>query len=216
MGRARTRVKICGLTREEDVRSACALGADAVGFVCYPRSARYVGPGRLARLAAAAAPLVTPVLLFVNAGREEIGAALAQVPLALLQFHGDEDPGFCASFGRPYLRAVAVASEVDLVNCERAYADARAVLADTPGENYGGSGQTFDWGKLPPPARRALPLILAGGLDAGNVGAAIERVRPYAVDVSSGVESERGIKSVDRMREFLEAVRRADSLSAEA
>jgi phosphoribosylanthranilate isomerase len=212
----RTRVKICGLTRAEDVRAACALGADAVGFVCYPGSPRYVEPARLAPLAAAAGPFVTPVLLFVNAGREEVSAALSLVPMALLQFHGDEGPRFCASFGRPYVRAVAVAAGVDLVDFERTYAGARALLADSPGAGFGGSGQRFEWGRLPPPDRRALPLILAGGLDSGNVGGAIEQVRPYAVDVSSGVESERGIKSVDRMREFLMAVRRADAQSKEA
>ncbi len=212
----RTRVKICGLTRVEDVRAACALGADAVGFVCYAGSARFVEAGRLRPLAAAVMPLVTPVLLFVNAQREEVAAALVAVPQAVLQFHGNEDPAFCASFERPYLRAVAVGAGVDLLDSERRYPSACALLADAPGPAFGGSGQSFDWGRLPPPGARALPLILAGGLDADNVAAAVAQVHPYAVDVSSGVELERGIKSVDRMRSFLAAVRRADTVNGAA
>jgi phosphoribosylanthranilate isomerase len=209
--RGRTRVKICGMTRGEDVQAACLLGADAIGFVCHPASPRYVEPARLPALAAAAAPLVTPVLLFVNAGREAIAAALAAVPLAWLQFHGDEDAAFCSSFGRPYLRSVALAAGVDLLEFERRHPRACALLADAPSAAFGGSGRTFDWKLVPAREERKLPLFLAGGLDAENVGAAMAQVRPYAVDVSSGVELERGVKSVDRMRSFLAAVRRADA-----
>jgi phosphoribosylanthranilate isomerase len=209
----RTRVKICGLTRIEDVQAACALGADAVGFVCYAGSPRHVAPEQLARLAAGVAPFVTPVLLFVNAAADAVRAALAVVPHALLQFHGDEEHEFCRSFGRPYLRAVAVGTGVDLLNCERQYPSAAAVLADAPSAAFGGSGQTFDWDRLPAPAERTLPLVLAGGLQPDNVGAAIGRVRPHAVDVSSGVEQARGVKSVERMRSFLAAVRRANDES---
>jgi phosphoribosylanthranilate isomerase len=208
---ARTRVKICGLTREQDVRAACALGADAVGFVCYAPSPRYVAPQRLAELAAAVAPFVTPVLLFVNAPAEQIRAALAAVPQALLQFHGDESAPDCAAYGRPYLRAVALGPGVDLLDWQIAFSSACALLADAPSDAYGGSGETFDWGRVPGPDRRRLPLILAGGLQADNVAAAIARVRPHAVDVSSGVEQARGIKSVERMQRFVEAVRRADA-----
>jgi phosphoribosylanthranilate isomerase len=211
MAQQRTRVKICGLTRAADVQAACTLGADAVGFVCYAPSARFVEPGRLAPLAQALAPLVTPVLLFVNARAQEVAAALAVLPQAILQFHGDEDHDFCRSFGRPYLRAVALGAGVDLLDSERMFPSASALLADAPSSGYGGSGQTFDLSRLPAPALRALPLVLAGGLRAENVAAAIAQVRPYAVDVSSGVEQAPGIKSVDRMRSFLAAVRRADA-----
>jgi phosphoribosylanthranilate isomerase len=211
MQQQRTRVKICGLTRAEDVQAACALGADAVGFVCYRPSPRFVEPERLAALAAALAPWVTPVLLFVNAPAQDVAAALAAVSQAILQFHGDEDEAFCRSFGRPYLRAVALGAGVDLLDFERRFPSASALLADAPSAAHGGSGQTFDWSRLPAPAARALPLILAGGLRADNVAAALVQVRPYAVDVSSGVEQARGIKSVDRMRSFLAAVRRADA-----
>jgi phosphoribosylanthranilate isomerase len=214
----RTRVKICGLTRAEDVRAACALGADAVGFVCHPASPRFVEPARLAALAQAIAPLVTPVLLFVDAPRAVVEAALAGVPQAWLQFHGDESPDECNAFGRPYLRAVALGAGVDLLEFERRFARASALLADTPGASatasptaaYGGSGRTFDWNRVPARAARGLPLFLAGGLNADNVAAAVTRVRPYAVDVSSGVESAPGVKDTERMRRFIAAVRRAD------
>ena len=227
----RTRVKICGLTREADVRAACALGADAVGFVCFPGSARFVEPGRLAALAREVPPFVTPVLLFVDAERASIEAALAAVPQALLQFHGAEDPQFCGSFGRPFIRALPVSSSCDLLEFEDLFPAAAGLLADAPGRSpansaanspdqaprgeggaaYGGAGHTFPWERLPAQAQRRLPLILAGGLRADNVANAIAVVRPYAVDVSSGVESARGIKSAQRMREFLAAVRAADA-----
>lgn len=207
----RTRIKICGLTRAEDVRAACALGADAVGFVCHPGSPRYVAPERLGELARAVAPFVVPVLLFVDSAAELVHEALARVPQALLQFHGGQSAEYCRGFGRPYLRAVAVATPVDLIKCAQAHPDACALLADTPSAAHGGSGQVFDWSQVPPAGQRTLPLILAGGLQAENVGTAIAQVRPYAVDVSSGVEQARGIKSVARMRQFIEAVHRADA-----
>lgn len=213
----RTRVKICGLTRVADVLAACALGADAVGFVCCPDSPRYVDPRRLAELAAAAPPFVTPVLLFVRAGREQVGQALAAVPQALLQFHGEEDAQFCASFGRPYVRAVPMAAGVDLLEFESRFGSAAALLADAPpgaaSAGFGGSGRGFDWSRMAPAALRGKPWILAGGLAPDNVAEAIARVQPYAVDVSSGVEQERGIKSEDGMRRFIAAVRRADARS---
>jgi phosphoribosylanthranilate isomerase len=227
----RTRVKFCGLTRTGDVEQACMLGADAVGFVCHPRSPRYVPPERLAELARAVAPLMVPVLLFVDAAPEQVHRALEAVPGALLQFHGHEDAQFCRSFGRPYLRAVPLAAGVDLLDWEHRYEDAAGLLADAPGSTvaaasgmasgaasgadrsaeFGGSGECFDWARLPPLARRRLPLVLAGGLHAGNVGSAISLVRPHAVDVSSGIEQSRGIKSADRMRDFMAAVRGADA-----
>jgi phosphoribosylanthranilate isomerase len=209
----RTRIKICGLTRPQDVAAACALGADAVGFVCYPHSPRFVAPERLARLAATAAPFVTPVLLFVDAPPAQVQGALQAVPHALLQFHGSEPHDLCASFGRAYLRAVPIGEGVDLLDWEKQYATASALLADAPSAAFGGSGRTFDWGRLPAPERRSRPVILAGGLDDSNVAAAIRAVRPYGVDVSSGVEAERGVKSEALMRRFVAAVRAADAVS---
>jgi phosphoribosylanthranilate isomerase len=204
----RTRVKICGLTRESDVDAAVAAGADALGFNCYPASPRYVAPVRLAALAARVPPFVTPVLLFVNAADAEIAAALRLVPHALLQFHGDEDESACLRPGRPYVRAIRMADGVDLLDCERRFSSASGLLVDAPSAAFGGSGRTFDWQRLP--ARRSKPLILAGGLDADNVGAAIAAVRPEAVDVASGVEDAPGVKSAVRINRFIAAVRAAD------
>jgi phosphoribosylanthranilate isomerase len=211
----RTRIKICGLTRPQDVDAACRLDIDAAGFVCYEHSARFVSPERLAELASGLTPLVTPVLLFVNAAREQVERALRAVPHALLQFHGNESHRDCAGFGRAYLRAVAIAQGVDLLDWEKQYPSAAALLADAPSAEFGGSGRTFDWGILPDLERRSRPLILAGGLDASNVGAAIGATRPYGVDVSSGVEVERGVKSEALMREFVAAVRAADAGKSE-
>ena len=206
----RVRIKICGLTRVEDVASAAAAGADAVGFVCYPASPRYVPPAALAALAAHVPAFVTPVLLFVNAEPDVVAAAIRSVPLALLQFHGDEAEAACARHGRPYLRAVRMSEGVDLLDCERSFPSAVALLADAPATGYGGGGEAFDWSRVPAADRRSKPLILAGGLDAANVGAAIARVRPAAVDVSSGVEVSKGIKDAARIRSFIAAVRAAE------
>ncbi len=209
----RTRIKICGLTRPQDVAAACRLEVDAVGFVCYERSPRYVPPDRLATLANVLPAFVTPVLLFVNAAPGQVERALQAVPHALLQFHGDESDRDCFAFGRAYLRAVAISDGVDLLDWERRYPTASALLADAPSAAFGGSGRSFDWSRLPPTDQRSRPLILAGGLNASNVGAAIRAVKPYGVDVSSGVEEERGVKSEALMREFAAAVRAADLLS---
>ncbi len=206
----RVRVKICGATRAEDVIAAAEAGADAVGFVCYPGSPRWVPPAQLAALASCLPPFVTPVLLFVNAAPESVRAAIAAVPQALLQFHGDETEAECCSYQRPYLRALRMAPEVALLDCERSFRSAVALLADAPAAGYGGGGQRFDWSRLPPPSARAKPLVLAGGLDAGNVAEAIRLVQPYAVDVSSGVESAKGIKDAARIARFIAAVRGAE------
>jgi len=211
----RTRVKICGLMRVQDVRSACELGADAVGFVCYPDSRRFIGLERLAQLVPAVAPFVTPVLLFVDAQASQVRRALDIVPNAMLQFHGHEDQAYCQSFERPYMRAAAMGEDIDLLEFERQFPSATALLADAPRAGLGGTGHVFDWKRLPAPTQRRLPLVLAGGLDAENVGAAIGLVRPHAVDVSSGVEETHGIKSEARMRSFFAAVRRADAQSGE-
>jgi phosphoribosylanthranilate isomerase len=206
----RTRIKICGITRAEDAARAAENGADAVGFNCYPRSSRYVERARLRELAAALPPFVTPVLLFVNAAADYVEACAALVPEALLQFHGDEAAAQCERFGRPYLRAVRMAEGVDLLDCERLFPSASALLVDAPSAGFGGSGEAFDWSRLPSPSQRAKPLVLAGGLNDTNVMDAIGRVRPFAVDVSSGVEQAPGIKSAEKLRRFCAAVRAAD------
>lgn len=204
----RTRIKICGLTREADVDAAVEAGADAIGFVLYEKSARHVESARAAELARRLPPFVTPVLLLVNASPATVHRALDAVPDALLQFHGDEAPSDCLEFGRPYIRAARMAPGVDLVNFVRSYESARAILVDAHVEGYGGGGQVFDWSLLP--AALARPLILSGGLGVDNVGEGIRRVRPWAVDVSSGVESAKGIKDAGLMRRFCLAVRAAD------
>jgi phosphoribosylanthranilate isomerase len=204
----RTRIKICGLTREADVATACAAGADAVGFVCYPSSPRHVVPQRLRALARELGPFTVPVLLFVNAAPDLVQAAREVVPTAVLQFHGDEQEPECARYGAPYVRAVRMAEGVDLLDFERSFLSAAALLLDAPSEAYGGSGRAFDWSRIP--ARRSMRVILAGGLNSDNVMRAVQAVRPYAVDVSSGVEEAPGIKSATRIRDFVDAVRRAD------
>ncbi|HYM47501.1 MAG TPA: phosphoribosylanthranilate isomerase [Burkholderiaceae bacterium] len=204
----RTRIKICGLTREADVAAAIAAGADAVGFVCYPKSPRYVPPLRLRALSRELGVFAAPVLLFVNAGSDLIEGALAMMPNALLQFHGDEHEPACSRYQRPYLRAVPMTDDADLTRAQSEFASAAALLVDAPTDDFGGSGRTFNWSRLP--KQRTKRLVLAGGLNADNVGAAIAEVRPYAVDVSSGVEHEPGIKSTTKIKAFVEAVRRAD------
>jgi len=204
----RTRIKICGITRAEDLRAAVDHGADAIGFNCYPRSPRFVAADRLHGLAAALPPFVTPVLLFVNAGEVEVNTALASVPQAVLQFHGDETRADCERFGRPYIRALRMSAGVDLLDCERQFSSAMALLADAPSSGYGGSGATFDWDRLP--LQRGMPLVLAGGLNESNVAGAISRLRPFAVDIASGVEVAPGVKSVELLRRFCAAVHAAD------
>ena len=212
----RTRIKFCGLTREGDVAAACRLGVDAVGFVCHPASPRYVAVERLAALARELGPFVTPVLLFVDADPARIRQAREFMPDALLQFHGRESAAACAAFGRPYLRAIALGAGVDLLDCEIEYRSASALLVDAPPREHevGGGGRTFDWSLVPAPGRRSRPLILAGGLTPANVEAAISAVHPYALDVSSGIESSRGIKSEALMTGFVAAVRAADRRAA--
>lgn len=206
----RVRIKICGLTRAEDVAVAADAGADALGFNCYPGSPRYVPAEELSALAAHTPAFVTPVLLFVNAPTDVVRAALHAVPHALLQFHGDESEADCSQYGRPYLRAIRMSDEVRLLDCERSFASSLALLADAPAAGYGGGGRAFDWSRIPPAGERSKPLVLAGGLDAGNVGSAIAQVRPVAVDVSSGVEVAKGIKDPARIRAFIAAVRAAE------
>ena len=205
----RTRIKICGLTRETDLDAAVAAGADAVGFVLYARSPRHVSAARAGELARRLPPFVTPVLLFVNASAGEIDAALQAVPHALLQFHGDETPADCRRPARPYLRALRMVPGVDLLDCSAQYADATALLLDAHVEGYGGGGKVFDWSLIPPSV--PLPVVLSGGLNPANVTDGVLRVRPWAVDVSSGVEQAKGVKNALAMRRFCEQVREADA-----
>lgn len=204
----KTRIKICGLTREEDVDAAVAAGADAIGFVFYPASPRYVAPQRAAELAKRIPPFVDVVGLFVNEAPEVVRAACTALPINILQFHGDEDAAWCRQFSRPWLRAARVKAGLDLVEFARSFPDARGLLLDAFVEGYGGGGHVFDWMLIPP----GLPafLVLSGGLTAANVGEAIRRVRPVAVDVSSGVETGKGIKDHSKIAAFVAAVRKAD------
>ena len=224
----RTRIKICGLTREQDVDAAVSAGADAIGFVLYAKSPRAVTPERAAELAKRLPPFVTPVLLFVNADATEIGAACAMVAGATVQFHGDETAHECQTAtgdaARPYLRAARIplgddAQAFDLVQFAHDYSTAQAILLDAHVDGYGGGGKTFNWSLLPPSVNAHL--VLSGGLTSANVGDGITSVRPrcksLAVDVSSGVEAEdahgkplRGIKDPEKIRQFVAAVRAAD------
>ena len=210
----RSRIKICGLTREADGDAAVDARADAIGFVLYPRSPRAVSAIRAGELARRLPPFVTPVLLFVNAAVQEIAAAVQAVPHGLLQFHGDETPAQCRAPARPYLRAVRMGPGVDLLDCAASFSDAQALLLDAHVEGYGGGGKVFDWSLVLPGV--ACRLVLSGGLNPANVTDGILRVRPWAVDVSSGVEAAKGVKDATLMRRFCQAVRAADVLVASA
>ena len=210
----RTRIKICGLTREADVDAAVAAGADAIGFVLYPKSPRCVSAARAGELARRLPPFVTPVALLVNAEPAEIDAAVQALPQALLQFHGDETPAACEAPGRPYLRAARMASGFDLVDFARQFSSAQAILLDAHVEGYGGGGKVFDWSLIPVNVSR--PVVLSGGLHSGNVIEGNIQVRPWAVDVSSGVEAAKGIKDAAAIRRFCEAVREADARIADS
>ncbi|MFM6986827.1 MAG: phosphoribosylanthranilate isomerase [Hydrogenophaga sp.] len=218
----RTRIKICGLTRESDVDAAVHAGADAIGFVLYPHSPRFVSPERAAELASRLPPFVTPVLLFVNASPEFIAQGLAAVPNALLQFHGDETPADCRAAGRPFIRAARIppgpaGAGFDLLKYASDFAAAQALLLDAHVEGYGGGGQSFDWNAFPwshPLLNASSRLVLSGGLTPANVIDGIRLVRPWAVDVSSGVEVSKGIKDANKIRAFVAAVRAADTPSS--
>ena len=205
---SRTRIKICGLTREADVDEAIEAGADALGFVLYPKSPRAVTLARAVELVARLPPFVTPVLLLVNASPHELRMATEALPQALLQFHGDETPEQCAAAGRPFLRAARMAEGFDLLDFAARFSNAMALLLDAPVEGYGGGGKVFDWSQIPPSV--PLPVVLSGGLNPANVTDGVLRVRPFAVDVSSGVEISKGVKSGPLMRRFCKAVREAD------
>jgi len=201
------RSKICGITRIEDALIAAEAGADAIGLVFYAKSPRAVSIQQARDIVAALPAFVTTVGLFVNASREELNDVLAGVALDLLQFHGDESPAECESYQRPYIKALRVKPGDDIAQLAAPYAKARGILLDTyvPGVP-GGTGAAFDWSLVP--SGLPQPVILAGGLSAANVQAAIEQVRPYAVDVSGGVEVGKGIKDAAKIRAFMQAVGR--------
>jgi phosphoribosylanthranilate isomerase len=206
----RTRVKICGLREAAHARIAADAGADAIGLVFYRESPRYIEPSAAAAIARSLPPFVMAVGLFVNEPESSVRRILDTVPLDLLQFQGDEEPDFCASFGRPFVRAVRMEVGTDLIEYARRFSRAKALLLDAhvPGQR-GGTGQVFDWAGIPrdPP----IPLILSGGLTSDNVGRAVREVRPWAVDVSSGVEASRGVKDPAKIVEFIRSVRREDA-----
>ncbi|CAN5229541.1 phosphoribosylanthranilate isomerase [soil metagenome] len=216
----RTRIKICGLTRHEDVDAAVAAGADAIGFVFYPKSPRYISPDAAGRLMKSVPPFVTCVGLFVNSSVDDLAEITAMAPVSLLQFHGDESPRQCAtaaaSLNRPFIRAATVkagTSARDLLKCEQDYRASSGLfsglLLDALVDGYGGGGKVFDWSLIP--EELAPRVVLSGGLSAQNATDAVHRVRPYAVDVSSGVELQKGIKDAVKIRAFIEAVRLADA-----
>ncbi|MFC5695096.1 phosphoribosylanthranilate isomerase [Pseudomonas sp. GCM10022186] len=200
------RIKICGITRIEDALAAVAAGADAIGLVFYPGSPRAVTPAQAKAIVAALPPFVTSVGLFVDMPREELQQVLAEVPLDLLQFHGDETPEDCSGHGRPYIKALRVKPGDDIAAAIAAYPEAAGILLDTyvPG-TPGGTGEAFDWDLVPQDA--AKPLVLAGGLTPENVADAVRRVRPYAVDVSGGVEAGKGIKDPAKIQAFIQRAR---------
>jgi len=216
----RTLIKICGLTRAEDVRAAVEAGADALGFVFYAGSSRYVTPEQAAELIALVPPFISTVGLFVNASVEDVVRAVAEAPVSLLQFHGDETPGQCAAAARaaarPFIRAARVKpvmSAADLLQYERSYrASGRlfsGLLLDAFVEGYGGAGKVFDWSLIS--EELAHRVVLSGGLSVQNVAGAIASVRPFAVDVSSGVEHAKGVKDAGKIRAFISEVRKADA-----
>ena len=205
----KTTVKICGLTRAEDAIAAAELGAHALGFVFYPPSPRHISARRAAEIIRALPPFVTTVGLFVNANADDVTSVIDEVPLGLLQFHGDETSDYCAQFRRPYIKALRVRPGVDLLQYALQYESARGLLLDAFVAGVpGGTGESFDWNLIP--ANLPLPVVLSGGLNNGNVIEAIRRVRPCAVDVSSGIESSPGIKDARKMNIFFKGVRDAD------
>ena len=204
----RTRVKICGITRPADAQSAARAGADAIGLVFYPPSPRFVSIERAIEVRNALPPFVQCVALFVNPDAAQVAQVLGQVQPSLLQFHGDETREFCAQFGVPYIKACRVADGVDLLEYLRAFPDANGWLLDAYVDGYGGEGKSFDWSLVP--AERDRPLVLSGGLARDNVREAIRRVRPWGVDVSSGVESAKGIKDPAMVAAFIKEVRHED------
>ena len=203
------RIKICGITRVEDGLAAVHLGADAIGLVFVDQSPRRVSLEQAVAIARALPPFIATVALFVNPDPERVLAVEAALRPNLMQFHGEESAGFCRAFATPYLKGIRVRPETDLLQCASDFAEAAGLLLDAYAPDaHGGTGHRFDWSLIPPAL--PLPVILAGGLHAGNVAEAVRRVRPWAVDVSSGVESSKGIKDADKMAAFIKEVNHAD------
>ncbi len=202
-----TRVKICGITREEDALAAAEAGADAIGLVFYPASPRHVSIEQARRIVCSLPPFVSAVGLFVNAEAAEVWEVLDQVPLAMLQFHGDEPDAFCRQFSKPYLKALRVRPGDDLNELASRWPGASGILLDSykPGVP-GGTGETFDWTIIP--EKRTWQLVVAGGLDPANVGEVVASSRPWAVDVSGGVELSKGIKDSQKINAFIKEVKR--------
>ena len=205
-----TRIKICGITRAQDARAACLAGADALGFVFFAPSPRNVESELVRDILRGLPPFITSVGLFVDPAPEQVRRTLAIAHVDLLQFHGDESPELCASFGLPYIKAVRMRPEVDLLEYARRFQRARGLLLDTyVSGTQGGTGMRFDWKLIP--ADLPLPIVLSGGLDSDNVADAVRQVRPWAVDVSSGVEAAKGLKDPQRILDFIAGVRDADA-----
>ena len=201
-----TRIKFCGFTRETDVRQACSLGVDAVGFVFCEESPRFVSVELAQSLSAACGPFVARVGLFLNQSENAVQSILEKVDLDVLQFHGSEEESYCRSFAKPYLKSVPMREPEALERYRNVYSSAQALLVDNhEADAMGGTGQTFDWNDVS--SDDSVPLIVAGGLSADNVAEAIEKIHPYGVDVSSGIEKEKGIKDLAKMRSFVTAVK---------
>ena len=203
----RTRIKICGITRPGDARAAADAGADAIGLVFYPPSPRYLSAERALEIRDALPPFVQAVALFVNPDPALVAQVLGRVGPAMLQFHGEETPEFCAQFGTPFVKACRVKKGVSALEYLRPFSRAAAWLFDSHVPEYGGVGEAFDWSLVPATDK---PVIVSGGLSAGNVGEAIRRVRPWGVDVSTGVESAKGVKDAAKVAAFIAEVRNAD------
>lgn len=204
-----TRVKICGITRLEDASHACAAGADAIGLVFCEKSPRNIDVSRASQICRALPAFVTSVALFMNENEAQIRQILSEVPVDCLQFHGEEEADFCRQFNRPYIKAIAMDGETDLAQKMGSYHDARGILLDSHASGKaGGTGEIFDWNEIPRDLPK--PIILAGGLNVKNVAEAIRVVRPYAVDVSSGVERDRGLKDAQRVTAFIHEVKHVE------
>lgn len=197
-----TRIKICAMTNIENALAAAQLGADAVGFICYEKSPRFVTPEKAREIVAALPPFVTTVGVFVNPSHELVENYLAQVPFDLLQFHGQESPEECRQYHKPYIKAIHMTPDIDLFAICKKYHDAKGLLLETSkAGKVGGTGETFDWNLIPKTLPK--PIILAGGLTPENVAAAIQQVHPYAVDVTSGIEASPGVKDPQKMQKFI-------------
>ncbi len=204
-----TRVKICGITRLDDAQAAVRLGAHALGFVFYAKSPRYLAPEDAVRIIADLPPFVTTTALFVDASQAYVEKVVATTGIDLLQFHGNEPADFCAGFGRPYIKALRMKPGLDIPGAMQGYAGARGILLDAYRAGVpGGTGEVFDWVRIPASVRPQI--ILAGGLNPDNIRSAIAQVKPFAVDVSGGVEAAKGIKDHNKLKQFIEEVARAD------